>query len=496
MTDLNAEYRDWLGQADGGSGLIQDAGTGRRERFNQAASAVLRVRWVRRLLAAVVPLIVLGAGAALVPVWPTAARVELGLSVIFGPVLCFLVLYAVNCASPVWIIPLILVMLVLGGDGAAALPAAGSGHLIGASAMAAIIVGVAGVVLLGLTITGAVVTGERWQRQRQQSGHPVSHDVRIDSDWIWLAPRGPVDFSAIRMVPVLLAGITLITGVIMAGTGVMTIRDGQAMVAGLRAHGVVTPAIADNITTDQLQGGQDEPVTEVQVSFLVPGGRIALTDDTTFDGTYSVPPPKGTGETRAVVRYDPGNVNVFLRDDRGAPVLLADDRPDHCRHRAVRSGHEHGPAGVAAQAPPAAGTSLVGRGQIPQAADRLGDMPGGHRGPGGAAGTGRCPDRPARAGAGTDGGIVAGPHGGVVAPAVNASGAGSGGSPDAAKALRLLHWRRGWAWTAVGSLIGCSTVTDGILKQTGQDITWPGQVTLGRPFPVRTWPWPSRPGPG
>jgi len=312
MTDLNAEYRDWLGQADGGSGLIQDAGTGRRERFNQAASAVLRVRWVRRLLAAVVPLIVLGAGAALVPVWPTAARVELGLSVIFGPVLCFLVLYAVNCASPVWIIPLILVMLVLGGDGAAALPAAGSGHLIGASAMAAIIVGVAGVVLLGLTITGAVVTGERWQRQRQQSGHPVSHDVRIDSDWIWLAPRGPVDFSAIRMVPVLLAGITLITGVIMAGTGVMTIRDGQAMVAGLRAHGVVTPAIADNITTDQLQGGQDEPVTEVQVSFLVPGGRIALTDDTTFDGTYSVPPPKGTGETRAVVRYDPGNVNVFL----------------------------------------------------------------------------------------------------------------------------------------------------------------------------------------
>jgi hypothetical protein len=41
---------------------------------------------------------------------------------------------------------------------------------------------------------------------------------------------------------------------------------------------------------------------------------------------------------------------------------------------------------------------------------------------------------------------------------------------------------------------GCSTVTDGILKQTGQKITWPGQVTLGRPFPVRAPAWASGPG--
>jgi hypothetical protein len=65
------------------------------------------------------------------------------------------------------------------------------------------------------------------------------------------------------------------------------------MVARLRAHGMVTPAIVDSVTTDQVQGGQDKPVTEVQVSFLVPGGRIALVDDTAFDGTYSVPPPEG-----------------------------------------------------------------------------------------------------------------------------------------------------------------------------------------------------------
>ena len=41
---------------------------------------------------------------------------------------------------------------------------------------------------------------------------------------------------------------------------------------------------------------------------------------------------------------------------------------------------------------------------------------------------------------------------------------------------------------------GCSTVTDGILAETGQDVTWPGQVTLGRAFTVRAPVWASGPG--
>ena len=98
-------------------------------------------------------------------------------------------------------------------------------------------------VLLGLTVTARSVTGERWQRQ-EESGHAISHEVRIESDWIWLTPRGPVDFNALRMVPVLLAGIVLATGVIIAGTGVMTIRDGQAMIAQLREHSATAQAIA------------------------------------------------------------------------------------------------------------------------------------------------------------------------------------------------------------------------------------------------------------
>ena len=39
---------------------------------------------------------------------------------------------------------------------------------------------------------------------------------------------------------------------------------------------------------------------------------MALTDDPTFDGTYSIPPPAGSGLIRSAVRYDPGNMNIFL----------------------------------------------------------------------------------------------------------------------------------------------------------------------------------------
>jgi len=41
---------------------------------------------------------------------------------------------------------------------------------------------------------------------------------------------------------------------------------------------------------------------------------------------------------------------------------------------------------------------------------------------------------------------------------------------------------------------GCSTVTDGILKETGEDVTWSARVTLGRPFPVRAPVWLTGPG--
>jgi hypothetical protein len=41
---------------------------------------------------------------------------------------------------------------------------------------------------------------------------------------------------------------------------------------------------------------------------------------------------------------------------------------------------------------------------------------------------------------------------------------------------------------------GCATVTDGILAETGADVTWPGQVPLDRSFTVRSPAWASEPG--
>lgn len=41
------------------------------------------------------------------------------------------------------------------------------------------------------------------------------------------------------------------------------------------------------------------------------------------------------------------------------------------------------------------------------------------------------------------------------------------------------------------SKTGCSTVTDGYLSTSGADVTWPDDVPLSRPFPVRVpaWQW-------
>jgi hypothetical protein len=41
---------------------------------------------------------------------------------------------------------------------------------------------------------------------------------------------------------------------------------------------------------------------------------------------------------------------------------------------------------------------------------------------------------------------------------------------------------------------GCSTVTDGILENGGESVTWPGRTPLGRSFTVRTPVWAAGPG--
>jgi hypothetical protein len=128
-------------------------------------------------------------------------------------------------------------------------------------------------------------------------------------------PGWPLRRRTHRKTVLLLPVVPLIIGAVMTGTGVAAISQGQAMAAQLRHHGAVATAYISLFDTRQVQTrGGTATIPEWSAAWRLPGGQqMALVPLTTFDGTYSTPPPgKLSGSYYVTVRYDPGNVNVFL----------------------------------------------------------------------------------------------------------------------------------------------------------------------------------------
>jgi hypothetical protein len=111
------------------------------------------------------------------------------------------------------------------------------------------------------------------------------------------------------------AAILLIIGGLMAGTAISSIQSDQALVSQLRQHSAVASAVVVDLYDQPDPGRRSGPSTTPNWAFHfdLPGGAIANTHDTSFDGTYSVPPPASRKTIVPVtVRYDPGDVDRVL----------------------------------------------------------------------------------------------------------------------------------------------------------------------------------------
>ena len=111
------------------------------------------------------------------------------------------------------------------------------------------------------------------------------------------------------------AAILLIIGGLMVGTAISSIQSDRALVSQLREHSAVASAVVVDLFDQPDPGRRSGPGTTPNWAFHfnLPGGAIADTNDTSFDGTSSVPPPASRKAVIAVrVRYDPSNVDRVL----------------------------------------------------------------------------------------------------------------------------------------------------------------------------------------
>jgi hypothetical protein len=117
----------------------------------------------------------------------------------------------------------------------------------------------------------------------------------------------------IRSLPYVAVILALVLGGILLGTGLASLQQGRALVAQLRAHSATSTAVVTRWVPEQVQAdGGMKDIPQAAFGFTLPDGRLALTADTTFDGTFSAEPPPGSGTRYVVVRYDPHNVDVVL----------------------------------------------------------------------------------------------------------------------------------------------------------------------------------------
>jgi hypothetical protein len=121
-----------------------------------------------------------------------------------------------------------------------------------------------------------------------------------------------VRVSNVRALPYAFVAIALVYGGILLGAGLTSLWHDQALVTDLRGHGATATAAVGRSVPERLTGAWTSAEPGPSFGFRLPGGRLALTADTQFDGAPSVSPPAGGGLRFLVVRYDPANVGLVL----------------------------------------------------------------------------------------------------------------------------------------------------------------------------------------
>jgi hypothetical protein len=118
--------------------------------------------------------------------------------------------------------------------------------------------------------------------------------------------------SNVRALPYAFVAVALVYGGILLGAGLTSLRHDRALIAELRRHGATATAAVGRRVPERLTGAWNSGDAGPSFGFHLPGGRVALTADTQFDGSPSASPPAGDGLQYLVVRYDPANVGVVL----------------------------------------------------------------------------------------------------------------------------------------------------------------------------------------
>jgi hypothetical protein len=118
----------------------------------------------------------------------------------------------------------------------------------------------------------------------------------------------------VRALPYAFVAIALVYGGILLGTGLTSLWHDRALITELRGHGAMTATAAVG-APERLTGTWVSAATGPLFGFRLPGGRLALTADTQFDGGPSASPPAGGGLRYLVVRYNPGDVGTVLPED-------------------------------------------------------------------------------------------------------------------------------------------------------------------------------------
>ena len=118
--------------------------------------------------------------------------------------------------------------------------------------------------------------------------------------------------SSARALPYALVAIALVYGGILLGIGLTSLWHDRALITELRGHGATATAAVGSSEPERLTGVLTSARPGPSFRFRLPGGRLALTEDTQFDGGPSASPPAGAGLRYLLVRYDPADVGEVL----------------------------------------------------------------------------------------------------------------------------------------------------------------------------------------
>ncbi len=173
--------------------------------------------------------------------------------------------------------------------------------------------------------TVMAAAARRGQTSREESGADAMPE-RSRRGPRRIAPQRLARTGIVRALPYALVIAGLVYGGVLLGTGLTSLQRDRALVAQLRRHGQAATAVVSGWAPVALAGGP-----QASFGFRVSPGRLALTADTPFDGTLSVPPPAGDTTRHVAVRYDPADVGAVLP----AAVVA---HPSYARETALAAG--------------------------------------------------------------------------------------------------------------------------------------------------------------